>query len=146
MMNSQAELPRPVYARKYFCTRSTKSWGQMKRKFSLDETHVKDFKTKYLPHTNPVCVAINRKEKGLHDRRNGRRLSECKVYYPRENSQDSASEDSTSSIDRHNSITSLGYQITAIIGLSQQVRLQCNQQTKSLGRAVPCSSYSWLTN
>ena len=107
-----------TYERKYFS-------AQKQKKFSMDENLVKGLKSKYFSHTSQVFQAIHKKEKSLPQGRRQRRFSECKVYYQRENSKDSTSEESISSCDksaRSHSITQLGCQITAIIGLSHQVR------------------------
>ena len=106
------------YERKYFC-------AQRQRNFSIDENLMKGLKSKYFSKTSQMFEAIQKNERNFPHGRSQRRFSECKVYYDRENSKDSNSEESISVSEkstRRTSITQLGYQITSIIGLSHQVR------------------------
>ena len=95
------------------------------RKFSVDETVLKDLKSKYSLGGSPTCEGKQRRGRtpSVGHRHRHRRLSECKVFYQRNNSRDSTEDSGSSSgkQTRTNSITKLGTQITAIIGLTPQV-------------------------
>ena len=93
------------------------------RKFSVDESLLKDLKAKYSVGGSPMCEGKTRRGRTPSVGHTHRRLSECKVFYQRNSSRDST-EDSCSTCGketRTNSITKLGSQITAIIGITPQV-------------------------
>ena len=106
-----------------FCDKKYGRLAQKHRKFSVDETVLNDLMTRYLSGGSPVLEGKPRKGRTPSVGRSQRRLSECKVFYHRKSSKDSM-DDSTSSSGkqtRANSITKLGSQISAIIGLTPQV-------------------------